>query len=285
MWCIVRYNKSMVKEKQINTRFPVVAGSFYPRREDELKTAVLDCFTNVGTRKVYGLMCAHAGYYYSGSAVAHSLMALNGEDLFDAVVILGLNHRLSGHSIAATSDDYWQTPLGDVSVAYELIEKLMDMTNKIVCDNRAHLHEHSIEVQLPFIQTLMPGVPILPISIGDARVDDLQELGQALSVLSAQNRLLFIASTDMTHYESQKEARRKDYMAMEKITAIDADGLLSVVRKNGITMCGVLPTYTLLTAARESGVTEGEILHYHTSGDVSGDLNRVVGYGSIVLKR
>jgi AmmeMemoRadiSam system protein B len=287
----------MANEKQINTRLPVVAGSFYPRKENELLISLQDSFNDRlgpgktpvlvhgGTKNIFGLICAHAGYYYSGSAVAHSILALDGEDIYDAVVILGLNHRLAGYPIAASSDDYWRTPLGDIRVAYELNAKLMEMTDKIKCDNRAHMNEHSIEVQLPFIQYIMPNVPIVPISIGDARIADLQELGSALATLANQHRILFIASTDLTHYENQREARRKDAIAMDKIAAIDIDGLLTVVRKNGISMCGVLPTCTLLAAAKESGIKFGKILHYHTSGDVSGDLNRVVGYGSMVFTK
>ncbi len=287
----------MANEKQINTRLPVVAGSFYPRKQNELLMALQDCFTERlgpgkvpslnegGTRNVFGLLCAHAGYYYSGSAVAHSMLALDGEDNFDAVVILGLNHRLAGYPIAASSDDYWQTPLGDIRVAYEINAKLMEMTDKIKCDNRAHMNEHSIEVQIPFLQYLMPNVPIVPISIGDAKIADLLELGLALAALASKQRILFIASTDLTHYENQKEARRKDVMAMDKISVIDVDGLLNTIRKNGISMCGVLPTCVLMIAAKESGIKAGKILHYHTSGDVSGDLNRVVGYGSMVFTK
>ncbi len=287
----------MIKDKEINTRLAVVAGSFYPRKKDELLTALQDCFNNMlgpgsipslikgGNKNIFGLICAHAGYYYSGTAVAHSFAHLNGEDNYDAVVILGLNHRLAGHPIAVSGDDYWQTPLGNVRTAYEITTKLVAMTDKVTCDNRAHLNEHSIEVQVPFIQYIMPDVPILPISIGDAKITDLQELGIALAKLSAQYRILFIASTDFTHYESQKDAIKKDTLAMEQIIAIDADGLLATVRKHGISMCGVLPTYVLLYAARIVGVNTAKVVHYHTSGNISGDLNRVVGYGSMVLQK
>ncbi len=278
-------------------RQPAVAGYFYPRQPGELR-AELECaflsplgpgavprVPEQGARRVFGIVVPHAGYPYSAqcAAWAYAEMARDGRP--DAVVILGLTHRGLGAPLALSPAAGWQTPLGILPVDAALGARLRAVDNAVTPDARAHALEHSVEVQLPLLQFLFGEVPIVPISIGMATTHAVLRLGEALAALAREHDLLIIASTDFSHYVPHDVAERLDQLALAAITAVDPERLITEVREHAISMCGVLPVTAMLAAARASGVREGTLLHHHTSGDVAGDRQAVVGYGAVALYR
>ena len=225
----------------------------------------------------------HAGYPYSAQCAAWAFAEVADDGRPEAAVLLGVNHRGLGAPLALSPATGWATPLGIMPVDQALGTRLRALDPAVVADARAHAQEHSLEVQVPFLQWLFQELPILPLAIGWASAQEVFRLGHALAELAREHDLLLIASTDFSHYIPQAEAEQLDKQALERIAAVDAEGLLRVVRDQGITMCGVLPVAAVLVAASLSGVQEGRILHYHTSGDVTGDRREVVGYGAVAL--
>jgi hypothetical protein len=277
-------------------RPPAVAGQFYPGHPDALRAAIEEAFLSPlgpgtlpvvgdGPRRMVGIVAPHAGYPYSAQGAAWGFAAAARDGRPNAAVILGVNHRGAGAPLALSPAVGWQTPLGVAPVATELGQALRDLVPALALDARPHAQEHSLEVQVPFLQYLFGELPILPIAIGTASWNMITDLGCALAQLARAQQLLIVASSDFSHYVSQPEAERLDKMALEAIAAVDAVKLLDVVRLYEITMCGVLPVSVLLTAAKVFGDVSANILHYHTSGDVTGDRWRVVGYGSAAITR
>lgn len=282
--------------QQQGIRQPVVAGRFYPQQPEELRAAIAQAFlspfgpgifpqVSTGPRRLTGLVVPHAGYPFSAPCAAWAYAAAAQDGRPRAAVLLGVNHRGAGAPIALSPAAGWQTPLGVMPVDAALATALTAREPTVKADARAHALEHSLEVQLPFLQVLFGALPILPISIGMVTGAQMLRLGQALAEVAKQQDLLLIASTDFSHYLSQTEAERCDRLALDCIASADAEGLLRVVREQGITMCGVFPVAALLAAAAGLGIYAARILHYHTSGDVTGDRQEVVGYGAAALSR
>ena len=277
-------------------RQPIVAGQFYPRQPDALRASIERAFcaslgpgavptVQAGPRRLAGIVVPHAGYPYSAACAAWSYAAVARDGRPQAAILLGVNHRGIGAPIALSPAAGWATPLGIAPVDTELAAQLQELDPTLLSDARAHAAEHSLEVQLPFLQFLFGELPILPISIGLAADAEVMRLGQALAALAAQHDILLIASTDFSHYLTQSEAETLDRLALQCIAEVDAEGLLRIVRERKITMCGVLPVAATLTAADILGVQTGTLLHYQTSGDVTGDRQEVVGYGAAALYR
>ncbi|TYP00297.1 hypothetical protein EDC39_101461 [Geothermobacter ehrlichii] len=265
-------------------RKPAVSGQFYP---SDGKTLVrqLDAFLGQvdGQEEAVGVVSPHAGYLYSG-AIAGAVFAR--VTVPDEVVVLGPNHHGLGYPGAVYSRGTWETPLGPVAVAEDLADAVLASCPMLAADTLAHRSEHSLEVQLPFIQRRNPAARILPICLAHWPLAELVDLGRRLgqSLASRQPRPLIVASSDMTHYEPGEIAREKDRLAIERILALDAEGLYRVVREHRITMCGVMPTVVLLAAAGELGATRAELVRYGNSGEVTGDQSEVVGYAGIVVR-
>ena len=179
----------------------------------------------------------------------------------------------------------WRTPLGEVPIDSELADVLLHSFAALADDSTAHLSEHAIEVELPFLQTIQPEVKIVPIAVGTSRLLLLQHLGQALAdaVHSTAGPVLLIASSDMNHYEDDSSTRVKDRKAIDKILALDPQGLYETIMTESISMCGFGPAVAMLTAAKLLGASKGELIQYATSGDVSGERDMVVGYAGIAL--
>jgi hypothetical protein len=232
-----------------------------------------------------GVVVPHAGYAYSASGAAWAYAAMAADGRPGAAVMLGVNHRGVGAPLALSPARGWATPLGVMPVAHALSAQLQRLDEDLTLDEHAHRHEHSIEVQLPFLQILFGELPIIPISLGHASPVQLARLGHALAFLAAQHDIVCVASTDFSHYLPAREAIILDRLALQMIASIDPTGLLETVRAHHITMCGVLPVTAMLMAAQEQGIHAGQILHYHTSGDVTGEREAVVGYGTAVLSR
>jgi AmmeMemoRadiSam system protein B len=201
------------------------------------------------------------------------------------VIVLCPNHTGKGHPLAIMTHTSWQTPLGDVKPNAELGTALQQRFPALQEDSTAHRSEHAIEVQLPFLQMRRPDLTFIPIAIGTSDFDVLQGLGKALAeVISAEaDKVLIIASSDMNHYESDVITRIKDHKAIERVLALDARGLWDVVMNEDISMCGFGPSVAMLTAAKQLGATAATLVKYATSGDVSGDYEKVVGYAGIVV--
>jgi AmmeMemoRadiSam system protein B len=295
----------------MNARRPAVAGMFYEGEREALIESIERCFLSrlgpgridlIGKRiiedrtdeekrrRVVGLVCPHAGYVYSGMAAAWAYDALALDGAPDVAVILGPNHHGIGENVAVSAASEWITPLGSVAVDREAADAIVSASHFARRDDAAHFREHSIEVQIPFLQYVAgERIAVVPVAIAHLSADDAitlaSDLGPAIaSALDGRNAVV-IASTDFTHYESQSSAEVKDTAAIERILALDARGLIEVVEKRRITMCGAVGTAVMIEACKALGATFARQLAYYTSGEVSGDRAQVVGYAAISVER
>ncbi|MGA9042229.1 MAG: AmmeMemoRadiSam system protein B [Terriglobales bacterium] len=265
-------------------RHPAMAGRFYPREPDVLRTDVNSYLSpDEDGVAAFGCVTPHAGYIYSGQ-VAGAVYA--NIDVPRRCIVLCPNHTGVGQPLAIMSAGAWETPLGAARIDSGLAEALKQRFPLLMEDSEAHRGEHAIEVQLPFLQVRRPDFSFVPIVLGTGKFEILEALGEAMAeVLKAQSEpILIIASSDMNHYESHVVTRVKDHKAIERILALDPRGLFDVVMKEKISMCGFGPTVVMLTAANRLGATCAELVRYATSGDVSGDRGMVVGYAGIVVR-
>ncbi|HXC30872.1 MAG TPA: AmmeMemoRadiSam system protein B [Verrucomicrobiae bacterium] len=265
-------------------RPPAVAGRFYPDDPGRLRAAV-DSFLAGGEEKkirARACMVPHAGYVYSGAVAGEVYRRL---EIPARVILLGPRHFPRGASLAILSDGAWQTPLGMAPIDHPLAEKISRAFPLLREDAVAHSTEHSLEVQLPFLQRLAPAFAFVPIVIGPAQWEQLEALGRALAAVVAAERepILLVASSDMNHYESDAITRVKDHKAIDQILAVEPRKLFDTVRDGKISMCGYAAATATLVAARELGATQATLVRYATSGEVNGDLNEVVGYAGMTI--
>lgn len=264
-------------------REPVVAGRFYPAQPEALARQ-LDGFLDSPTPEpALGVVVPHAGYSYSGAIAG---MTFARVAIPQTVVLLGPNHHGLGAPAALWPAGSWRTPLGECAIDAELAQQLLAATPLLQADVVAHRHEHALEVQLPFLQRLNPRVRIVPISVGRLVLADLLALGAAIGRAQAPlaEPPLLVASSDMTHYEPADEARRKDHQALDRVCALDPQGLYRTVRDGRISMCGVLPTVVMLAAALEIGARSAAVVRYGHSGETTGETAEVVGYAGVIVK-
>lgn len=263
-------------------RKPSVAGYFYPDDPQALRRMIEEMVDpGLDKEKAISVISPHAGYVYSGKVAGSVFSSVLLPPKF---IILGPNHGDISTCIALMKRGIWETPLGDVPIETSLAELILDQSHKIREDDKSHAQEHSLEVQIPFIQYFRNDISIVPISVAyTASYNDLAELGNALSqsIEAYGQDVLIVASTDMSHYVSQEEAQEKDFLAINKILQMDAEGLYEVVKKENISMCGYQPTVAAIIASRELQAKKAELIKYQTSGDVSGDFFKVVGYAGI----
>jgi len=265
-------------------RHPVVAGQFYPALASQLRTMLKSLVEEkVEKEDVLGVVSPHAGYIYSGAVAGVVLSKIKFKDTF---ILMGPNHSGRGKPLSIMTQGTWKTPLGEVEIDAELARRILDGSRHLQEDAAAHQYEHSLEVQLPFLQYFKPEVRIVPIVLGFAGSSVYKEVGKeiARAIKEAKREVVLLASSDMTHYESQESAKRKDNQAIEAILKLDEDELLRRVQELDISMCGYAPTVSLLSAAKELGAKSAELVKYQTSGDVTGDYSAVVGYAGIVIK-
>lgn len=288
------------------SRRPAAAGTFYEADPAALRRQVTRCFNHeLGPGSVpevsagppkhtVGLVCPHAGLMYSGPAAACSWGALAQDGTPEVIVILGPNHYGIGPDIAVPSVDSWATPLGEVEIADDVRSELMRDFHPLRANDDAHAREHSIEVQLPFMQVLFEGnAKILPIAISSparsmvrsAETLQLPMLAQALAKALRERAAVIASSTDFTHHEPQESANQKDSQALACIQALDADRLLQTIDEQDISACGPLGVAVMLKAARELGATRAEVLRHYTSGDVGSGYHSVVGYAAVQVLR
>ena len=264
-------------------RSPAVAGQFYPGSIDSLSRA-LTTLTRDGIEKLpaIGIVSPHAGYVYSGAVAGELFSSVR---IPSKTIIFCPNHTGVGESAAILSRGSWRMPWGEVPVDSELADRLKDENSLLREDAAAHAREHSIEVQLPFLHRFRPDFRFVPIALGRLSIDECRILGEAVaSVVAAdEERPLLIASSDMSHYEPDEAARKKDRKAIDRILALDPEGLYKTVRSERITMCGVIPATILLFAALCLGAKKAVLLKYATSGEVSRDFDQVVGYAGLAI--
>lgn len=266
-------------------RKPSVAGYFYPGSAKALKNMIEKMVDlKEEKKKAICVISPHAGFEYSGSVAG---AVFSSVDIPKKLIILGPSHRSVQSHFAIMREGTWETPLGNVSVDANLAELVMSHSNIITEDDNAHSQEHSLEVQIPFIQFFEEDIAIVPISIAyHAAFEELEELGKAISkgTKESNEEIMIVASTDMSHYVSQEVAKEKDFLAIEKILQLDAKGLYDVVNLEDISMCGFQPTTAAIIASRELGAKKAELIKYQTSGDVTGNFHEVVGYAGIRIE-
>jgi len=266
-------------------RNPVVAGQFYPASPERLKAKIeMTVDEKVHKEDVIGLVSPHAGYEYSGPVAGAVISKIKFKDTF---IIMGPNHTGRGKPLSIMTEGKWETPLGEVEIDSELAKQILSSSSHLQEDHIAHQYEHSIEVQLPFLQYFKKDIKLVPIVLAFATGDVYKEIGKeiAKAIKDLNREAVMIASSDMTHYESQESAKRKDKQAIKAILDLNEDELLKRISELDISMCGYAPTVSLISAAKELGATAAELVKYQTSGDTTGDYSSVVGYAGIILRR
>ena len=270
-----------------DVRNPAVQGTFYPSDPEELASMV-DGFLASADRMdgdPIALIVPHAGYVYSGRTAGKTISRL---EIKENAILLGPNHTGFGAPFSIMTEGNWQTPLGEITINSELAKSILNKSEYLTDDVDAHVHEHSLEVQLPFLQYYKPDVKIVPIMVTEGQISIYQDIGSsiasALKGSKLENSTLIIASSDMTHYEPQKQAKEKDKQAIEAILELNEDRLIDKIKRFSISMCGYVPTSIMLVAAKILGAKKAELIDYQTSGEVTGDYSSVVGYAGIIVK-
>jgi len=265
-------------------RKPAVAGQFYHGTSARLNEQVAQ-YIHVDVQKetVVGVMSPHAGLIYSGPVAGEVFSSIKMPQTF---IMLGPNHTGLGPAISLMDTGEWEIPTGLFGIDSKLASKIALNSDKVSRDAQAHLFEHSLEVQLPFIAYFSTEVKIVPIALRSATYEDCIDLANAIAeaVRGVDYPVVILASSDMSHYLPEKQARRMDAMAIEKILALDPSGLYETVRKERISMCGYLPATVMIEASKLLGADSARLIKYATSGEVSGDFDSVVGYAGIVVK-
>jgi AmmeMemoRadiSam system protein B len=279
---------------RLKVRPPAFAGSWYAGTRQGLEKQIEECYTHKlgpgerpqvvenGPRRIVGLVSPHAGYVYSGPVATHGYFQLAKDGKPDVVVIFSPNHTGRGSALAVMNEGAWRTPLGDVEIDTRIANRILHESQIVDVDDRAHSYEHSIELQLPFLQHLFGSeFKFVPICFLMQDLKSSREVGQATAKALTSENALVIASTDMTHHEPQETAMLKDKMAIEAAIKMDETQYYSTVESHGITTCGPGPTIAAIAAAKAQGARKAKLLCYRTSGDVTGDFSAVVGYASI----
>jgi len=270
-------------------RTPAVAGMFYPKEKNELEESIKHCISHKygsgnpdSHDKIYGAICPHAGYMYSGPVATHSFASIAAQD-FELAIILGPNHWGIGCSIATMKDCSWQTPFGNVEVDSEAAEFVNDATKLIEIDYFSHTRDHSIEVQVPMLQFYKKSFKILPIILNNQDYEYSLEVGAAIAKLAKKKKTIIIGSSDFTHYEENEYAHKQDKALIEPILEMDVEKFYTILDQRRVSACGYGAIASTMVACKELGARQGRLLQYATSGDVSGDKSSVVGYASIVF--
>ncbi|HYU55814.1 MAG TPA: AmmeMemoRadiSam system protein B [Candidatus Dormibacteraeota bacterium] len=279
-------------------RLPAQAGTFYPDTEGALRTQIQQSFlhplgpgaipTTPGTRNqnLLGLIVPHAGYRYSGPVAAHSYYLLASAGIFESIIILGPNHTGIGSGVSTMTEGEWSTPLGDVPIDTDLAQEIVDSSHLVDVEDEAHRNEHSIEVQLPFLQFIYPRrFKFVPICM---MLQDLQtsiEVGEAIAKAAENHRAIVLASSDWTHYEPQEQAQSKDEQAIEEALQMNEKKFQEIIEERSVSACGYGPVTAMIHAAKLRGAKSGNLLSYQTSGDVTGNKSAVVGYAAASFEK
>jgi len=283
-------------------RKSIVAGSFYDADKESLSQQINNCFLHeIGPqrlpehenniqneRNIKGVISPHAGFIFSGPIAAHHFLRLSYEKTPQTIIIIGPNHSGLGKEIAIMSAGYWETPLGNIEIDEQMAKEIINYDDKhlIKEDEQAHAFEHSIEVQLPFLQFIYPKnqFKIIPICVSNQQLVKMKYLADTIFQATKEKSCLLIASSDFTHYENQESAKRKDTEAIDKIINMDSKLFYDTITRKGVSMCGPGPIAIVTEFCKKLGINRGKLLKYATSGDVSGMNEQVVGYASIIFQ-
>ena len=283
---------------ELNLRRPAVAGSFYAGDSKSLNIQIENCFLHkIGPgeiplvnpkrqNNIIGLISPHAGYMYSGPVAANGFykIALGGKP--DTIIILGPNHQGFGENVSIMAEGKWKTPLGELEIDAEMAEDILKKSKIIKNDKKAHQYEHSIEVQLPFIQYIFgKDIKFVPICMTRQDIDTDIEIAKSIRSSVIDKNILIIASSDFTHYEPQEYAENVDKQAINAILEFNPKKLYDMIHHQNLTMCGPGPITVMLIACETLGAKKAELLKYATSGDVSGMYDQVVGYASLIVSK
>jgi len=266
-------------------RKPQVAGQFYPASEDSLKEQI-GSFVDKGAKKRDAVACMlpHAGYLYSGYVAAQTVSQIL---IRDKVILLGPNHTGLGAAYSIMTDGVWQTPLGDLKIDSDLAGRLLNRSKRLREDHLAHLHEHSLEVELPILQYFKRDFQIVPIAFMSEDLAALKEVGEDIAACISESRskgsILIVASSDMTHYETMAQAKLKDDLAIQAILEFDAEKLFKRIKDYRISMCGYAPVTVMISILRSLGSKNAQLIKYQTSAEVTNDKNSVVGYAGAIF--
>lgn len=262
------------------------AGSWYP---DDIKEARKYLIPTPQDKKkdVIGCICPHAGWIYSGKVASSVYSIIKPADVY---ILLGPNHTGYGENISVYPEGFWETPFGKIEVEKQIVDLIIRNSEFAKKDTKAHIREHSLEIQLPFLQLITEKTfKIVPITVKVEDYEMCKDLGNAIGISikeftkTTNKKVIIIASTDMTHYEPQSYAYKLDTLAVEEILKLSAKGLFNTVLSYGISMCGVYSTVSSIIAMKLLGAKKAELIKYQTSGDVTGEYDSVVGYAGIII--
>jgi len=283
---------------ELNLRKPAVAGSFYAGDSKSLNIQIENCFLHkigpgelplVNPKKennIIGFISPHAGYMYSGPVAANGFykIALDGKP--DTIIILGPNHRGFGEDVSIMAEGKWKTPLGELEIDKDMAEDILKNSKIIKNDKKAHQYEHSIEVQLPFIQYIFgKDIKFVPICMTRQDIDTDIEIAKSICSSVVDKNILIIASSDFTHYESQEYAENVDKQAINAILESNPKKLYDIIYRQDLTMCGPGPITVMLIVCETLGAKKFELLKYATSGNITGMYDQVVGYASLIVSK
>ena len=277
----------------MSVRRPAVAGSFYPADPLELEALIDSCYTHslgpgrkpplpMGKATLSAVVSPHAGYVYSGPVAAHSYLHASSMRSPELLAVVAPNHYGIGSGVSTFHSGFWETPLGRIAVDAKAAEELESKCDLVSFDPDAHRLEHSLEVQLPFLQRIYGNsVPLLPVSLLFQDVETTHAVSEALAKVLKGRRAVLVASSDLTHYEPAEDARRKDALLLEQVMKMDVEGFYSVLESQQVTSCGYGAIAVVMQVAQSLGLPKAELLKYATSGDTSGDNAQVVGYAAL----
>jgi len=270
-------------------REPAVSGTFYPGNKEALRIDVDGYLSKVPLQEphgaIIGLISPHAGYMYSGQTAAYGYKAISGTS-FDTVIIVAPSHQSFFLGTAVQEKGGYRTPMGVVPIDEELASTLIGKGDVIRADPRLHRSEHSIEVQLPFLQTVLKDFKIVPLIMGTSQDPEAsRQLAHAVHVCikAKQKRYLILGSTDLSHYYPYDLAKEMDKAAMDLLEAFDVEGMVRELARGKYEACGAGPIISTMIVSRMLGASRAKVLNYMNSGDVTGDMDSVVGYVSCIF--
>jgi AmmeMemoRadiSam system protein B len=281
----------------MHVRYPAHAGTFYADSDKTLRKQIEDCFLHRfgpgkypelqenNRRRLISLISPHAGYLFSGAVAANGYYYAASDGKPKSIIILGPNHTGYGSGISIVTEQIWRLPFGDLEIDSKLATEIQDSSSYLDIDEQAHRFEHSVEVQLPFLQYIFGTFKFVPICMMMQDLKVCQDLGDAIAKVTSDKNVLIVASTDLTHYEPQEMALKKDQLIIDAILNLDEEALQIKVERNNISMCGYGPTTVAIIAAKKLGATKAKLHSYQTSGDIIKNGRSVVGYASLSLIR
>ncbi len=274
----------MIWKKDYSVRNPAVAGRFYSADPIRLVEDIKAYTNNSSTKEsALGIISPHAGFMYSGEVAGSVYSSIK---IPETVILVGPNHTGEGPSASIMTKGYWKSPFGSIKIDEKLAQILTDREPIFKKDAQAHIKEHSLETQLPFLQFFQKNLKIVPICLKRIGLDQSTQIGQTIadSIKEYNKEVLIVASSDMSHFESHDSTVKKDRLAIDHILALDPKGLYATVQEKRITMCGINPAICMLTACAKMESKKADLIQYKTSGEVNGDMERVVGYAGITVR-